>query len=338
MEEIEKHLKNQNPHKAIEDAISQGRKYLANYLRRAFKIQNGTTEDTKKVKLLCNWTDSKSLANDLKKMCKRPYEWDNIRLVWDDEPDYWVIINRPPEGEKYDPKRTVIFQMEPKMDQNSAWGEWGSPDPSKFLRIFSHKTDYNNLEWHISKTHTELMTEPIIKNPDYDKVLSTVLSGKYNDVGHIKRIDFVKFLEGATNLLVHVYGENRWKYKHYKGSLPYHCKDDGLLPYKYTMNMENNDIPNYVTEKLVDGILSECLTFYWGCPNVRAYIDERAYVQLTGNPQTDFALIKKAMDEDWHSKHLPYIRAAKMKILNELQFFPRISKLFKNSSQTEKCQ
>ena len=157
------------------------------------------------------------------------------------------------------------------------------------------------------------------------------MSGKYSDTGHIRRVDFVKYIE--KHIPVHVYGSNKWDYKDYKGSLPYHQKDDALFPYKYTFNAENHEIFNYFTEKIVDGILCECLVFYWGCPNIREILDPRAYVQLSLiSFDKDLEIIKKAIDEDWHTQRLPYIREAKQKILNELQFFPKLEKCIENLS------
>ena len=90
-----------------------------------------------------------------------------------------------------------------------------------------------------------------------------------------KKVD--KFLE-KKGLYIHVYGSNKFLWNQYNGSLPYHKKDEALLPYKYTFNVENNSIKNYCTEKLIDGILSETLVFYSGCYNIREYIDKRAFV------------------------------------------------------------
>jgi len=311
------------------------------------------------VQLLCNWCSSKVIANLWRKMCKSPgtYSWNEIELVWEGTPDYYVIINAPPPSvvadvppsvvagappsvvagappsvvadappdTMFEKKRTIIFRMEPNMSKHpELWGEFASPIDQEYLKVFRHENDLNNLEWHLSKTYTELLeTSPQKK---FDKILSTILSRKYNDIGQIKRIDFVKFLD-KKEFPVDVYGSNHWNYSRYKGELPYHNKDDGILPYKYTFNCENNSIPNYLTEKLIDGILGECLTFYSGCPNVKEYIDERAYVYLElCNFQKDYELIQRAMDEDWYTQRLPYIKKAKKKILEEMQFFPRLEK------------
>lgn len=281
-----------------------------------------------RVKVMCNWCTPKQLHKLWGKMSKGNYTWNRIRMVYEGEADYYVIVNAPPPGAKFDKKKTILFRMEPRMSKNKSWGEWVNPDSSEFLFVSKHEDGhYNNIEWHLSKTWNDLRIMTFEKNPAYKGVLSTILSGKYNDPGQIKRIDFVKFLE-KKGLPVHVFGTNRWDYKDYKGSLPSHCKDDSIFPYKYVFNAENHSINNYFTEKLIDGILGESLVFYSGCYNARDFIDERAYVYLhLSNFEKDYETIKKAIEEDWHSKRLPYIKAAKQKILNQLQFFPRIEKI-----------
>ena len=188
------------------------------------------------------------------------------------------------------------------------------------------------MEWHISKSYKELISFHPTKTQN--STISTILSNKYRDIGHIKRIDFVKFLE-SKNTQVDVFGSNKWNYKSYKGSLPYHTKDDGLFPYKYTFNAENNSIRNYCTEKVIDAILSECLIFYSGCYNLRDYIDERAFVYLELNDfEHDYKIIQEAIEGNLWEKRLPYIKLAKKKILETYQFFPRVEKILRDISPT----
>lgn len=295
-----------------------------------------------KIKLLCNWCSSRDLSNFWNKMSKGNYTWNNITLILnDDEPDYWVVINGISkenlikENQKnFDIKRTILFRMEPNMLNNKFWGEWCVPDHKDFfLKIFRHERineipgDFNNCEWHVSLTYNQL------SNSVFEKTcseLSTVLSAKYSDIGQVKRINFVKFLE-SKGMVVHVYGDNKWNYKNFKGSLPYHCKNNALIPYKYTFNCENHFITNYFTEKLIDGILCECLVFYGGCPNVALYIDSKAFVQLSlSNFEKDYRIVEQCIRENLYERRLPYIKAMKNKILNELQFFPRLEKYFKS--------
>lgn len=280
-----------------------------------------------RVKMMCHWTDSKSLCNSFNHMSKGDYTWNNIHIVYEGEYDYIVIINSPRYNNEWsfdDSRRTIIFRMEPNMRQRiNIWGYWSNPDINIFLKVCYHETDYNNLEWHLSKTYTELMNNIIVKTEN--NILSTILSNKYNDPGHKLRVDFVKFLEN-NNVNVHVYGNNFFNYVNYKGSLQY--KDAGLFPYKYTFNAENNSIHNYFTEKIIDAILSECLCFYWGCENISEYIDERAYVRLDlNNMEESYNIVVKAMEEDWWSQRIDVIRREKYNILNNLAFFPRLARI-----------
>lgn len=327
MDIINKLLEEKNFSESVKECEKNNFSNLAKIIAELNNIEVKIPEKIK-ISLTCNWCSPEQLTTIWNKMSKGNYTWDNIQLTTKEDPDYYVVINKPsfpltPEMKK----KTIIFRMEPNMSEDiQQWGEYADPVDSEFLRVFRHeKRDYNNNEWHLSKTYDQLSKDVIVKNPEYDTVLSTVLSGQYQAPGHITRVNFIKYIEnkGAE---VHVYGTNRWDYKNYKGSLPYHEKDGAIFPYKYTFNAENNSIANYYTEKLIDGILGECLVFYSGCYNVREYIDPRAYVYLElSNFDEDYNTIQKAIKEDWHTQRLPYIREAKRKILNELQFFPRVS-------------
>lgn len=352
---VEKFLQNEQFYTALVHFSSNP--YLVDYTTLSFLLEKiKRTESPIRVKLLCNWCSSEQLREVWNKMSERgTFSWGKISLVLSEPIDYYVVINSTTE--KIDPKKTVVFRMEPNMHNDKKWGGWADPvsivQPYKitdteqmramlsktslrFLRVFKHETrDHNNIEWHISKTYRELLTF----SPQKTKVLSTVLSEKYKDLGQIARIDFVKFLD-RKNLEIDVYGNDKWHYKNFKGSLPYHKKDDALFPYKYTFNCENNSIGHYFTEKLVDGILSECLVFYSGCPNISEYIDPQAYVYLQlSNFEHDYEIVKKAIEEDWWTQRLPFIREAKRKILTELQFFPRLERellMLKDRDKNEK--
>ena len=286
-----------------------------------------------RVLLMCNWCSSDELVKNWRKMSENNDNiWKDMEIVSEEPCDYYCIINRPPANASFDPKRTVIFRMEPYMERDERqWGEFCKPDSKEYKFVGYHDIHFNNNEWHLSLTYQQLLNQPIEKK--YDNILSTILSDKYKDPGHIKRVDFIKFVE--KKMEVDVFGSNKFLWKKYKGSLPMYKKDESLIPYKYGFNVENHSIKNYYTEKLIDGILSETLMFYSGCYNVRDYIDERAYVYLElSNFEKDYMIIKKAMEEDWYSQRLPYIKEAKQKILNELQFYPRLYSILHKQNES----
>lgn len=281
-----------------------------------------------RVMLYCNWTSSKALCDIWNKMSKGNYTWNNIQIVWEEPADYYCVINCPPINVFPPLDKTILFHMEPNMDKNpKEWGDWSDPPPSRFKFVGKHSKHFNNNEWHLSKTWKELCEEKIVKDEKLNDVVSAVLSDKYRDPGHIKRIDFAQFLD-KKGFPLHVYGSDKYGWKNYKGSPPYHAKDEAMFPYKYTFNVENHNNRGYYTEKLIDGILAESLVFYHGCPNIRDYIDEEAFVWLElVDFEKDYELIKKAIAENWWEKRLPAIKREKYRILNEKQFFPRLEKI-----------
>ena len=246
--------------------------------------------------------------------------WKWFQLVYEPPYDYLVIINATAEDLSDIPKeRIVVFHQEPNIPINPyLWGSWSSPSKD-FLHVAFHSKSYNNLQWHLGKSYRWLCKYPIQKT----RCLSTIVSGKYVDPGHRKRIDFLKALENSVD--IDVFGSNVFQYKHYQGSLPCGRKEDGLFPYRYTFNAENNSIKNYVTEKLVDAILSECLCFYWGCPNLENILDSQSFVRLDlDDIPGSIRIVQQAIREDWYSQRIERIRAMKQKILHTLQFFPRL--------------
>jgi hypothetical protein len=91
---------------------------------------------------------------------------------------------------------------------------------------------------------------------------------------------------------------------------------------------ENNSEHNYATEKIWEPILCECLCFYWGCPNLEDYIDERAFVRLDLDDfEKSYQIIKQAIEEDWWSQRIDIIKKEKEKIINEFGFFPTLQRI-----------
>lgn len=289
-----------------------------------------------KVKLLCNWCTSIELCREWSHM----YNGNNIMITHEDDADYFVIINMPLDNDQYYiPKKTIVFQMEPwcySENQNwgvKVWGYWSKPDENVFLQVRTHEKYLNNAIWQMPITYYEFKTIPIIKENRLDTTLSTICSSKYFDPGHIKRVDFLKFLEQKhMNLNLHIYGNsNDHEFKNYMGALDMTEKQLGMWPYKYYFMAENNAEYNFITEKLWEPILCECLCFYWGCPNVNDYIDERAFIKLDlDNLEESYDIIVSAISGNEWEKRLEIIRNEKQKILDKYQFFPLLEDIITN--------
>uniref|UniRef100_A0A6C0DTS7 Uncharacterized protein n=1 Tax=viral metagenome TaxID=1070528 RepID=A0A6C0DTS7_9ZZZZ len=267
-----------------------------------------------KLKLIGNWQSSQKMAEEFGVM---PH--DGFELTWKDEADYYAIVNLPNTEEFYDPKKSMIFQMEPWVYDDSkpwgvkTWGAWANPDPSKFLHVNSHRMFLNPAQWSLNG---DLTTLP----PKKDET-AIILSNKTNDTGHNLRIQFVRDMQ-----TIHVYGkENYHNLTSYNGPVPDDNRYSVYSKYKYVLAVENNSEINYASEKIWEPLMCECLPFYWGCPNLETYIDPQAFVRLPlEDPAKASEIVRKAVEEDWWSQRIDAIRLAKQKIINELGFFPRI--------------
>jgi GR25 family glycosyltransferase involved in LPS biosynthesis len=288
------------------------------YIKKSIELPTFEPVKTTKVKLLCNWASSKDVSKEFS--CMNIPE---IETVYEGEPDYFVIINKPQLGEVYDPSRTILMQMEPWVYDDSknwgvkTWGEWAEPDPAKFMHVHSHKKFLNNVQWTLGGDLGKL--------PEKQDRIAFVVSQKLNDVGHILRHNYVSnFPE-----MIDVFGRaNYHSLGNYIGKVPGDDRYNVYSDYKYALSVENNSEYNYASEKIWEPLLCECLVFYWGCPNLEDYIDSRAFVRLPlENLEEASRIIQKAVKEDWWSQRIDVIRQMKKKVMTQLGMFPMLKKI-----------
>ena len=289
-----------------------------------------------KIKFICNWCDCSTLKKEWSHMSQSDDgTWNNIEMTENQFADFYVIINKPWPNEYYDPVRTIIFQMEPWCSdpkQNwgvKTWGEWARPDPGEFLQVRTHDKFVNNCLWQLSLTYNQL------KNNDFSEgkinKISTICSSKYFDPGHIKRIDFIKYIElqNDPDVSIDIYNyDNEHDFKGYQGPHPPGQKEKGMVKYKYYFMAENNAEYNFITEKIWEPLITETLCFYWGCPNIIEHIDPRAYIVLDlNNFSESFKIVKNAILQDEWSKRIDIIKQEKQRVLDYYNVFPTLERV-----------
>lgn len=261
-----------------------------------------------RVKLDSWFAESKTLCDIWKKMTpnnslKMQVKNRTVEFV-DSEPcDYYLVIHKNSDGSLPPPEKTLTFQME-------TWLEIDHDLP--YLYNGAYKFAPHVVEWHLSTELNNLLAMTPEKTEG--DAVSCILSDKDSNHMYKHRIDFAHHLDGLVNL--HKYGSDKGGWKNYKGTLPAYTKDSALFPYKYTFNAENSVTHNYVTEKLYDAILSECLIFYMGAPNASEIIDPRAFIQLPVDDMDTASniVINAIANNEYHSR-LPYIQAEKRRLI-----------------------
>ena len=130
---------------------------------------------------------------------------------------------------------------------------------------------------------SQLLWPPIKKHN-----CSLIASEKTHLVGHKLRHAVVDWIS-TVKADVHVMG---------RGYQPFDLKQDGLLPYHYSVVIENVPEPDCFTEKLLDCMLCGTLPIYYGPKNIGNYFnlkgimcceslaDFQAAILITANPPT----------------------------------------------------
>jgi|UniRef100_A0A6C0CX56 GR25 family glycosyltransferase involved in LPS biosynthesis len=278
-------------------------------------------EPITRVKLIGNfWDSSKELVDEFKLMIPNKLDiYENIQITdRDSNIDYYVILNMPKdESVYYDPSKTLVFSMEPDVMREN-WGKWKQPSSKDFMYVHNK---LNPVQWRLKNI-------PDNFNKTENK-LASIMSSKKFFIGHQKRIEFIKVLQKEN--IIDVFGkENYHKFECYKGKVPNEDPSLILGKYKYYFMCENNKQVDYATEKIWEPIICESLCFYWGCPNLSDYIDSRAYVELDLNDmEKSKEIVKRAIEEDWWSQRIKYIRKERNKILNRFGFFPMLKDLLR---------
>lgn len=104
-------------------------------------------------------------------------------------------------------------------------------------------------------------------------------------------------------------------------------KADALDSFRYHVAIENDCVPDYFTEKLLDPFLGLTLPFYFGCPNTPVYFPEESFIPIDifdfeGSLQT----IRRAIENNEYEKRLPSIKEARRRVLDEHNIFALLSR------------
>lgn len=275
-----------------------------------------------RVKLTTNWCEDEQIREEFNKCTKEnDYKWNNLYLIPPtdgDNYDYVVVINFPTKHIRL--KNAIIFDAE-TLPSRRQWA-YLYDDKSKFFKHFSTEEYYTLDKWYIERTYKELLN-----SPEKTKVMSGIISGNNFLEGHQDRLNFCFYY--LDNLVYYDhYSRNELNLKTYKGSLE--DKADGLMDYKYTFNAENYKENNYITEKLLDGILCETLTFYDGAPNVAEHIDPRCFIPIDlKKPGEALEIIKESIENNEWEKRIEFIREEKKRLMNERNILNIIDKIIK---------
>jgi hypothetical protein len=204
------------------------------------------------------------------------------------------------------------------------------PKTHGFKYTHTWEDGHCGITWWLGKSYDELTG---LSCPKKLYSASCVTSSK-----HERRNRFIKKIFGRRRLLglkktqIDLFGRGHAAEdygKNYKGELNDNgnCKLDGLLPYRYSLVLENSSQKNYWTEKLADALLAWCVPVYWGCPNIDDFFEIGTVLKVDLNmKKTD---INHIVTQPVSSEMLDRIEVARGKIINEYNIWEVIRKIIK---------
>lgn len=235
--------------------------------------------------------------------------------------DAWIVFDALPNSEEClcPPPNVIFVTWEPPSDATYH---------PRFLNQFKHVvTGHRTLE-HPS-IHRSLQGHPWFVEKDYDTLSATPISPKTKDLcvissdkeflkGHRARLDFVRQLKEAMGDRLDVYG---------RGINPFESKWDTLVPYRYSVVIENDSSDDWITEKLFDTYLAGAFPIYYGAPNVHDWVEPGALLTIDIKRVDEaIASIQQLISRPNHyDSSLDAISRARSNYLNHLQTFPMMA-------------
>ena len=239
--------------------------------------------------------------------------------------DALLVFNTAPENIHTfcNPEKVVAFMMEPGIRNKHPWMFKGldqyhkvySPVAQSANAVLSH----GFLGWYFHHDFTCLKDLAV---PEKTRSISCIVSGLKQLEGHRLRLDFVKTLQEQFEQ-IDFFGRDT----HFLSD-----KMDGLLPYRYSIAMENSSQPYYFTEKINDCFLAYTVPVYYGCKNISRYFPERSFVQIDiENPKQSTDLIESLLvNDDWQSR-LDAVKEARELVLTKYQPLAGAAAIFRET-------
>ena len=135
--------------------------------------------------------------------------------------------------------------------------------------------------------------------PEKTAMCSLIASSKRDTTGHRLRHQIAEWVRDTAKD-VELLG---------RGYRAFNRKAEGLVPYRYSVVIENMREQNYFSEKLVDAVLCDTVPIYWGCPNLDRFIDPSGIIQCQTAEDIKRALV--SMSKQDFARRLPGLQAIK---------------------------
>jgi len=252
------------------------------------------------------------------------------------EPDYWFVVENTHstnvEKVKINKENIIFLGSDTRYEPSYYLTKSKQEFLSQFDTVYSHtavnlKNSYNSpsfVNWKLRGDPFENKFEESDINfyenfyPEKTKLLSVYCSGKQINEVHKVRFDFVKKLKKEFGDELNWYGyENKTE-----------NKIQGIGNYKYHLVLENNLLPNTMTEKLFDSYLGNSFPIYSGATNAEDYFPNKSFERINIHDfNGSIDTIKNCITNNYYESNYKEMLEAKKVVLEKFNLIKRIDKI-----------
>jgi hypothetical protein len=234
------------------------------------------------------------------------------------ECDYWIVFgDLPVKNEITKVNSQNIFLFTAEFD-----GGYNQKFLKQFKKVFTadprlrgDNISYYHLgnPWFVNQNFDHLYQQTTVNKTKLLSVVVSDFSGVTYSRNYKIRHDFVMALKKHFGSDIDIFGRGFNEIKN---------KEDGLLPYKFSIAIENMPLPYNMSEKLYDCFLTHTFPLYYDCPNVNRFIDERAYAKLDiMDHEYSINMIENILNTpNFYENHVDALIEAKKKYLMNYSF------------------
>ncbi len=158
--------------------------------------------------------------------------------------------------------------------------------------------------------------------PLKSKKISMITSDKTMMPGHIKRMAFLQTVRKEFKDGIDIFGQ---------GIHPVSDKACALLPYQFSICIENAVYDHYWTEKLADSLIAFTIPIYHGCRNLSTYFNPDAFISIDIDKTHQTIDILKTIllrADEIYTQRQESLTKARTRLLEQYNLFPMLARFF----------
>ena len=238
--------------------------------------------------------------------------------------------------------KVIYFQRENTAILNMCKENWFVKE---LLPILKHKYSYEDDFFYtfttahfLNKTYDELKA---MEYPKKKKNISCIVSNKNLGPTYEDRINFIKKYNEIYPNSIDIYGKgwsNNELGSNYKGELgSYHqsankssSKLDGLIPYEYSICLENYPNEKVTSEKITDTILCNTIPIYSGTKDTTKYYPNHAFYLIDIKSENIYEETNNILNKSCTKKNINGLIEARKLILDKYNIWEQVYKISDN--------